>query len=90
MKLPVRILLLLLAVATQAAAQQVGQNKPAGAPETYTFSVKAQLVVETVEVKDKQGKFIPGLTARDFAVTEDGAPQKITFCEHQDLSLIHI
>ena len=86
MKLPVRILLLLLAVATQAAAQQVGQNKPAGAPETYTFSVKAQLVVETVEVKDKQGKFIPGLTARDFAVTEDGAPQKITFCEHQDFA----
>jgi hypothetical protein len=37
-------------------------------------------------VKDKQGKFIPGLTAQDFAITEDGAPQKITFCEHQALA----
>jgi VWFA-related protein len=86
MRIPVGTLLLLLLAAAPAAAQQVGQNKPAGASEAYTFSVKAQLVVETVEVKDKQGKFIPGLTARDFAVTEDGAPQKITFCEQQDFA----
>jgi VWFA-related protein len=86
MRIPIGILLLLLSAAAQAGAQQVGQNKPAGAAETYTFSAKAQLVVETVEVKDKQGKFIPGLTARDFAVTEDGVPQKITFCEHQDFA----
>jgi VWFA-related protein len=78
------ILVLFAAVATT--AQQVGQNKPAGESTTYTFSVRSQLVVETVVVKDKQGKFIPGLTARDFAVTEDGAPQTITFCEHQDLT----
>ncbi len=86
MRIPVGILLLLLSAAAPAAAQQVGQNKPAGSSETYTFSVKAQLVVETVVVKDKQGKFIPGLTAKDFAVTEDGAPQTITFCEHQDFA----
>ena len=69
-----------------AAAQQVGQNKPSGQPETYTFSVRSQLVVENVVVKDKLGKFIPGLTAKDFAVTEDGVPQKIAFCEHQNLA----
>ncbi len=67
-------------------AQQVGQNKQAGAPDTYTLSVKAQLVVETVMVKDKQGNFIEGLTAKDFALTEDGVAQTIRFCEHQDLS----
>ena len=64
-------------------AQQVSQ---AGAPDTYTLSVKAQLVVETVVVKDKQGNFIEGLTAKDFALTEDGVAQTIRFCEHQDLS----
>ncbi len=44
------------------------------------------MVVETVVVKDKQGKFIPGLSAKDFTITEDGAPQTIRFCEHQDLA----
>ncbi len=70
-----------------ARAQQIGQNKVADAPEgTTTISVKSQLVVETVVVKDKHGKFIPGLTAGDFALTEDGAPETIRFLEHQDLA----
>jgi VWFA-related protein len=76
----------LLLAAVYAPAQQTGQNKPAGESGTFTVTAKSQLVVETVVVKDKQGKPIPGLTAQDFAITEDGAPQKITFCEHQDLA----
>jgi VWFA-related protein len=43
------------------------------------------LVVETVVVKDKQGKPIEGLTADDFTLTEDGIPQKIRYCEYQTL-----
>ena len=43
-------------------------------------------MVETVVVKDKQGKFISGLGAKDFTITEDGTPQTIRFCEHQDLA----
>ena len=66
-------------------AQQVGQNKPADGSQSYTLSVKSQLVVETVVVKDKQGNFLPGLTASDFTLTEDGVPQTIRFCEHQAL-----
>src|ERR1700730_11680337 len=80
------VTILLLLGATNAAAQQVGQNKSPGQPETYTFNVKAQLVVETVVAMDKHGKFIHGLTAKDFAVTEDSSPQKIILCEHQDLA----
>jgi len=66
-------------------AQQIGTNKTQGQADTYTLSVKAQLVVETVVVKDKQGKFVSGLTAKDFAVTEDGVPQTIRFVEHEKL-----
>lgn len=76
----------LLTFAASAGAQQIGGNKTATATDTYTLSLKAQLVVETVVVKDKAGRFIHGLTAKDFTLTEDGAPQTIRFCEHQDLA----
>src|SRR6266404_3530174 len=56
-----------------------GQNKPA------TFQSSTQLVVETVTVKDKNGNPVEGLTAKDFTVTEDGAPQTIRFFEFQKL-----
>jgi VWFA-related protein len=80
-------LILVLISAISAGAQQVGQNKSAGeAPQGFTLKVQTQLVVEAVVVKDKQGKFIHGLTAKDFTVTEDGAAQTVSFCEHQDLS----
>jgi VWFA-related protein len=76
---------LFVLIAASAAAQQIGQNTAANAGDTYTLSVKSQLVVETVTVKDKEGKSISGLTAKDFTVTEDGAPQTIKFCEHEQL-----
>ena len=74
-----------LLAALSAGAQQIGQNKAAGRAGDLHAHVKSQLVVETVVVKDKQGNFVHGLTAKDFTVTEDGVPQTISFCEHQDL-----
>lgn len=79
-------LLLAYVFAASATAQQIGQNRSPDAQDTYTMSVKVQLVVETVVVKDKQGNPIHGLTAKDFTVTEDNVPQTIKFCEHQDLT----
>src|SRR5277367_2258974 len=81
------LLFLFLALAAASGhAQQIGQNTSSSTSGTYTLTAKSQLVVETVVAKDKEGKFIPGLSAKDFTVTEDGTPQTIRFCEHQDLA----
>ncbi|HJT89916.1 MAG TPA: VWA domain-containing protein [Bryobacteraceae bacterium] len=80
-----RIFTAFLVCAFGAAGQQIGQNASAPAGGTATFQSSTQLVVETVAVKDKSGKPIEGLTAKDFTVTEDGAPQSIRFFEYQKL-----
>ncbi len=80
-----RAIATLLLCALPSAAQQTGQNAPLTAKGTSTISVNTQLVVETVLVKDKKGNPIHGLTAKDFAITEDGVPQTISFCELQEL-----
>jgi VWFA-related protein len=77
---------LLLAASAAPRPQQVGQNANPGEPQSFTLTVNSNLVVEAVTVKDKQGNFIHGLTADDFVLTENGAPQTIRYCEHQDLS----
>jgi len=63
-------------------AQTIGQNSSDNGT-VITFSVRSQLITETVTVLDKGGNPIRGLTAADFMLTEDGIPQKIRFCEHQ-------
>jgi VWFA-related protein len=78
--------LLCIAFAFDAGAQQIGQNKTPEAEQGYTLSIQTQLVVEAVAAKDKQGNPIQGLAAKDFKVAEDGVPQTIKFCEHQDLT----
>jgi VWFA-related protein len=70
-----------------AGAQLTGQNKPVGsADQAATIKVTSRLIIETVGVKDKKGKPIGGLSAKDFTITEDGVAQKISFCEHQVLT----
>ncbi len=49
------VMSLALVFAASSSSQQIGQNKPADAQDTFTLSVKVQLVVEAVVVKDKQG-----------------------------------
>ena len=76
----------LACIVQQSGAQQngniTGSNNDAGVAK---FSTTVQVVIETVTVRDKNGKVIPGLTAKDFTVTEDGAPQTIQFCDFQTL-----
>ena len=49
------------------------------------FRAGTRLIVQTVSVKDKEGRAIEGLTAKDFVVVEDGEPQTISFVEFQRL-----
>jgi len=78
-------ILLLATLGAQSEAQQIGQNAAPGSNDTPTLSVRSQIVIETVVVKDKKGNTIDGLTAKDFTLTEDGVPQTIRFCEPQSL-----
>jgi VWFA-related protein len=74
-----------------AALTAYSQQPPAAAPPqakddgVAKFTSNSQLVIEIVSVKDKSGKPIEGLTAKDFTITEDGKPQTISFCEFQKL-----
>src|SRR5215471_11552679 len=77
--------LLLAVLAPQTYAQQIGQNAQPGSNDQFKIKVTTQLVIESVVVKDKQGKPVDGLQAKDFAITEDGVPQEIRFCEAQKL-----
>jgi len=79
------LLTILLLASLSAEAQQIGQNPKPGNNDTLTLSVRAQIVIETVVVKDKKGNTIDGLTAKDFTLTEDGVPQTIRFCEPQSM-----
>lgn len=81
MRLPLAFLLWMMA----ATAQQTGQNTPPGGTPAATFSTSTHLVIETVVVTDKNGNPVDGLTAKDFTVTENGAPQTIRFFEHQKM-----
>src|SRR5438477_399992 len=49
------------------------------AQQPPTFRTGQTLIVQTVIVKDKDGKPVEGLTAKDFSITEDSEPQTITF-----------
>jgi VWFA-related protein len=46
-------------------------------PSDYTFRSESDLVLVNVTVKDKSGKFVPGLKPENFTILEDNKPQKI-------------
>src|SRR5437867_13322074 len=53
--------------------------------QPFTIRVDTLLVVETVVVKDKDGKNLEGLTDKDFTVSEDGVPQTIIVFQFERL-----
>ncbi len=55
-------------------------------PQPPTFRASTRLILTTVSVKDRDGKPVEGLAAKDFIVTEDNEPQDIAFVEYQQLN----
>jgi VWFA-related protein len=70
-----------IARALLAALLFAGQSGSAGtqqpAAQTPTFRSSTALVEVDIIVKDKDGRFVSGLTADDFEVFEEGRPQQI-------------
>lgn len=59
-------------------ASQQSQPSEVAVP---SIAVTARIVVLDVVVTDKQGHTVPGLTAKDFSISEDGAPQTLRYFE---------
>lgn len=78
-------IVILIFTALPAMAQKVGQNAPLVGSQPASLKVSTQLVVETVSVKDQKGNPIQGLTEKNFSITEDGVPQKISFFRFEKL-----
>jgi VWFA-related protein len=87
--IPFALLLTILAANTLLPQQKPQQANPQQAAQPssgpFKFGINVNTVMEAVSVKDKNGKPIEGLTAKDFVVTEDNVPQTITFCDFQKM-----
>src|SRR5690349_4264459 len=57
------------------------------ADSNFSLNVDVELVQLPVSVVDKEGRVIEGLTKNDFHVSEQGAPQEISFFKHEDIPL---
>jgi VWFA-related protein len=70
------LLLAAAATAPSPSPQAAPEQRPP-APTTLPL-VRAELVQLDVTVSDKDGRNVPGLTARDFVLLEDGRPQRLS------------
>ena len=87
--IPFALLFSILAANTLLPQQKPQQANPQQAVQPSSgparFGTNVNTVMEAVTVKDKNGKLIDGLTAKDFVVTEDNVPQTINFFEYQKM-----
>jgi VWFA-related protein len=85
--LPAAIIALSFACpAQQPAASSAKQDSPAAPTPAATLHVQAREVILPVTVRDKHGALVSSLNVSDFALTEDGRPQKIkSFTRQTDL-----
>ena len=65
-------------VAAIAPLRMVAAPQDAGPAPIGQYLARSALVMQTVTVLDRNGLTFENLTAGDFALTEDGGPQKIS------------
>ncbi|HXY77901.1 MAG TPA: VWA domain-containing protein [Candidatus Acidoferrales bacterium] len=61
---------------------------PSQQPTDYVFHAESDLVLVNVTVRDKSGKFVPGLKAEDFTIFEDNKPQKIVSFDVENVDAV--
>jgi VWFA-related protein len=54
----------------------------------YTFHSEADVVLVNVTVRDKSGKFVPGLKPENFTILEDNKPQKIASFDVENVDAV--
>ena len=54
----------------------------------YVFHAESDLVLVNVTVRDKSGKFVPGLKPEDFTILEDNKPQKIVSFDVENVDAV--
>ena len=60
------------------------QTRPGQEDQRPSFKGGVTEVIVPVTVTDDRGKFLSNLEAKDFRVTDEGRPQKVTFFSHQE------
>jgi VWFA-related protein len=72
---------------SQKAGTEIGPPPPLNlnpTKEDDVITVETNLVTTPVSVLDRQGRFIAGLKKKDFTLTENGMPQKITYFQSEE------
>jgi Ca-activated chloride channel homolog len=60
------------------------RDEPSEQTEDFTLHSEVRLVLLDVSVTDKDRGFVTGLSKENFAVLEDGVPQRISVFDHND------
>jgi VWFA-related protein len=74
---------LVLAAGTTPSAQQQQKQEE---PPRFDSETSVSIVSVDVVVRDSLGNVVRGLTAKDFAISEDGKPQKISTFSFQEIA----
>jgi hypothetical protein len=64
---------------------QAASTPPRPAPQT-TFRGAVNLILVDVDVRDKSGQAVKGLTQSDFEILEDGKPQNIVTFAYEEIT----
>jgi VWFA-related protein len=86
--MPANVICLLFMVLVMAGLPQAVRQPPPPKPDDQTVKLRTDLVVMDAQVvRKKTGDVVSGLTARDFALSEDGVDQQISYFSQDALPL---
>jgi len=63
-------------------------TSPSQQQSDYLIHVQSELVLVNVTVRDKSGKFVPGLKPENFTILEDNKPQKVVSFDVENVDAV--